>query len=83
MYLKSQTYLLVQLNCISQDLNGDLSKKTALRLLSVFKETTAHTPANTAASHCSLPRNQAATAFYKMFVVFNHAPHPCSFNEQN
>ena len=51
--------------------------------LSVFKETTAHAPANTAASRCSLPRNQAATAFYKMFVVFNHAPHPFSFNEQN
>ena len=56
----------------------------ALPLLSVFKETTAHTPANTArASHCSLPRNQAATVFYKMFFVFDHAPLPCSFNKQN
>ena len=68
MYLKSQTILLV--HCISGFERWLKLKKTALPLLSVFKETTAHTPANTAcASHCPLPRNQVATVFYKMFFV--------------
>ena len=52
-------------------------------MLSVFEETIAHQkPANKTALHCSLPRNQAATAFFKMFFVFNHKL-PCSFNIQN
>ena len=51
-------------------------------MLSVFTETIARKPANTTALHCSLPRNQAATAFFKMFFVFNHKL-PCSFNTQN